>query len=1077
VDTIKYTGFDNTTSHYYIPNTPGKYMVVFNLEDKAKYRRKDIIINCRYGFKQVTADLLKNIDVYFDTTLLKRYYFGYKNTEETFFKTLLTCFGEMNVNTNQGLDTTWDTRHWCVSDICGYNSKETGIIELQNFRYYSNSGFEDEVTLNTFNDEVKGKTYTGNNNKVTSLGGSATSGFSGGAAFTVGIGYNIALKNLSIGGNFNWNTDKSYGLLTLIDIDGNGLPDKVFKNSNGYLKYRRQLYDTASKNYYFDSIRDITGINNFLETSGRSSSLGGELSLGINAGLEKNKGTSIISTYFSDVNSDGLPDIISSGQVYFNRTNGVFSVSQNDTVYFADSCQYIIHSGSVNDSVFIHSLNEKPDFSNWGITISHDAVRVWRVPYTGTVVIKAPIQLIEDTSQARLSSTTANGVWYFIQHNDINKVFDSIASDDYTLKNTQQLQFDVKKDDMIYFRLNSHVDRSFDKVNWDPQIKYLNQDTTVIDSDNKKIYKYKASEDFLLSTPQIYTMPFDGIVHFTGNYTMPAMSDDITLKLIKNSDNFLVRNYPSSVSVNVNLDTAFSVSANDTVTLLVTAPSNVQWSAINFYPILYYDTIYSPSIPSTDILGNNTVEYHPVVQYSVFPNPLFPSVRHSIESDITVYPSLLFSSSVSGTITLTIKTNNHLISKCDLTIENGIITQPIPIPQIPVPNNQSVYFDYFTDNLSLASAITNCRVTDSVSVTYYQAGLHTVYLSSLNRFGNLYRGWGQFAYNHEGIAPDNAMIQDSLVLNNAYTDTNQIAIDTSNLDTTYSCVSDLFNTYADRDPMESVFIYMQPSAKDTCWKGFGELTTVKPSVVSHTIDTFDVELSENPIPFINAQTPVKAIKKINKSKTRSWFVHGGPLGYSHTSGYNYSISDYIDMNGDGYPDIVGRKKVQYSTPQGGLSNYIKEIPNFSEIFSSSFESQGSTFGTSYMLNKPLPGNNPKTAKNKAEGSGNISGNIGSGNDETKFTLTDINGDGLPDKIFKYGSVSLNLGYKFAESENWNFYAFQEGESNNYGAGVGIGTQFSFLNSSINGGLGASFSDNNSKFDELQIIQSTASNAY
>ena len=1067
VDTIKYTG---------ISNTAGKYIIVFNLEDKVnKYKRKDVSISARYGFKQVTADLLKNIDVYYDTTLLKRYYFGYSNSGGVTYKTLLSCFGEMNLRTKGGgIDTTWNFNKWKVSDICG--KIDDRKIELQSFTYYSESGFGTAVAISPTSNNVTGFNYTTLNNGVTALGGSASSGRSGGAALTLGVGWNLGYKSLSIGGNINWSTDDSYGLLTIIDIDGDGLPDKVFKNYiTNDLKYRKQIYNSVTNTYQFnDTLKPITGVTDFLKTKSHSRSLGGELSLGVgtvgvNAGLESCKSSSVTSIYFADVNSDGLPDIIKDGVVYFNKKNGSFSAPINDTVYFgSDLCQYIVHSGSVNSTVFTQTTGD-PYFSSWDVNVYHDAVRMWYALYSGTIKIEAPIQLVQDVSSARLSSTNANGVKYFIQYKGTNIKFDSIAANDYTIKNPVITQFAVTKGDRIYFRLNSKNDRSFDNVNWNPKIKYVTQDTVRIDADNKRIYKYKASEDFLLSAPQIYTMPFNGRVRFKGYYTMPAMSDNVILKLVKNgTTTVLTRSYTNAIAVNAqSIDTTFSVSSGDNLTVNVITSSNVQWSAISFYPVLYFDTIYStPTIPSKDILGNRTVEFHPVIQYTTFPNPLLPSYPYALSGSITVSPSLQFSSSVSGAITLTVKRNNGLISKYSLTIVNGVMSQPIPV--ITVPGSQTVYFDYFTDNFILASAITTCGVsTLGRPPVFYQAGLHTVYLSSLtlNRFGNLYRGWGQFVYNNKNILPNNAMIEDSLVLSPAYSDTNHITV-TLPFDTTSQYVNTLFTTYSSHNPLNNKFIYMQPDAKDTCWKGFGNLTIVKSAIVSNTTADYDTVLSNNPIPYISGQATAKAVNKISMSNTDSWFASLGvtfgswtpSAGYSHSTGQNYLVSDFMDMNGDGYPDIVGSNYIQYTKPQGGLFTNPNNNINLDKIFKSSFSSHGATFGTTYMKEKQVPSFNPKTGKNKTEGSGSISASIGTTGDNSEFTLADINGDGLPDKIFNDGRVNLNLGYSFAPTEYWIFNVIQTGISNNIGTSAGGNSHsFSFLNSSINGGLGASFS--------------------
>ena len=52
----------------------------------------------------------------------------------------------------------------------------------------------------------------------------------------------------------------------------------------------------------------------------------------------------------------------------------------------------------------------------------------------------------------------------------------------------------------------------------------------------------------------------------------------------------------------------------------------------------------------------------------------------------------------------------------------------------------------------------------------------------------------------------------------------------------------------------------------------------------------------------------------------------------------------------------------------------------------------------------------------AQTSVGISGNFSKGEDEVKHSWMDVNGDGLPDKVYPGGQVALNLGYKFAPLE-------------------------------------------------------------
>ncbi|MEJ2117630.1 MAG: toxin TcdB middle/N-terminal domain-containing protein, partial [Alphaproteobacteria bacterium] len=76
----------------------------------------------------------------------------------------------------------------------------------------------------------------------------------------------------------------------------------------------------------------------------------------------------------------------------------------------------------------------------------------------------------------------------------------------------------------------------------------------------------------------------------------------------------------------------------------------------------------------------------------------------------------------------------------------------------------------------------------------------------------------------------------------------------------------------------------------------------------------------------------------------------------------------------------------------------------------------------------------------------VSGNISEGVNDVKYDLLDINGDGLPDRVYASGdynadgslSVAINLGYGFAPQENWGLGKINEGENKDKSVGGSIG---------------------------------------
>ena len=178
------------------------------------------------------------------------------------------------------------------------------------------------------------------------------------------------------------------------------------------------------------------------------------------------------------------------------------------------------------------------------------------------------------------------------------------------------------------------------------------------------------------------------------------------------------------------------------------------------------------------------------------------------------------------------------------------------------------------------------------------------------------------------------------------------------------------------------------------------------------------------------------------------------MGNSVSGGSNYVVSDYLDLNGDRYPDLLCKKSVQYTMPWGGIGAKQLLNPEQDELCNSDTRSGGSTFSGSYPVPRRQAGGNPQKAKITIEGLG---GSAMDGEDETSVMYLDINGDGLPDRVYSIGQVALNTGYGFDIKEDWNSGIPRTG--NSASNSINLGPNFSLEQVSIGGGLGRSRSEN------------------
>jgi len=411
------------------------------------------------------------------------------------------------------------------------------------FEYYDepNNFYSAETTIPVSLDEDMGFFEKRKIENEPALGKSNTfsGGFGGG--LSVGGGPETWWKSLSGGGSYSLNWSRTNIRATLIDIDGDGYPDRVFKQGGSFY-YHKLIYNNGV--YSYGSKTLLGTLNSLGKSKSNSQTWGLEGHILVaNASLSNTKTEGYTNNYFSDVNADGYPDLIDNENVYINTLNssGVpeFLLETGDTLFLNGStCNYILRNTPVNPEVFDFSPGDNPVYGR-------DAVRMWVAPFDGTIQLYNTIQLIEDTSYSRRQSHFVDGIKYTIQHNGVEIKDDSINPKNYQPK-YYSTQRTVNKGDRIYFRLQSYMNRNYDFVKWSPKIKYIldgnseNVDSTIIDPNNYNSSIYQSNTDLLVFDKTKVKLPLAGIVNVLGDISTDRLSDDIRVLLIKNTNIIII---------------------------------------------------------------------------------------------------------------------------------------------------------------------------------------------------------------------------------------------------------------------------------------------------------------------------------------------------------------------------------------------------------------------------------------------------------------------------------------------------------------------------------------------------------
>ena len=311
-------------------------------------------------------------------------------------------------------------------------------------------------------------------------------------------------------------------------------------------------------------------------------------------------------------------------------------------------------------------------------------------------------------------------------------------------------------------------------------------------------------------------------------------------------------------------------------------------------------------------------------------------------------------------------------------------------------------------------------------------------------FGPLYKGWGQFAINN--TTGSDVVILDSLYCNSkqkasdmnvqgqSIFEANLQSFDTLQLSNP-SYLESSFQSMGLFNPTDtnSLWIEMKADAKEYRWEAYGRVARNGRRLLSNTRDgqaastyfstsstSVNWESYDNAVPVAtNANQRITAIRK--KSNSKQWDAAWGVglgfvgVGSSYSEGTYKVCTDYMDMNGDRFPDIIQESSIQYTQPWGGLGK-IHETDSSKYCEMHQISTGHSFSGTSPKIFS-IPGNNPKNNRFASSVSGTVSLSAAQTvtESETIYALTDLNGDGLPDKISCAEDsviIYLNTGYEF-----------------------------------------------------------------
>jgi YD repeat-containing protein len=516
------------------------------------------------------------------------------------------------------------------------------------------------------------------------------------------------------------------------------------------------------------------------------------------------------------------------------------------------------------------------------------------------------------------------------------------------------------------------------------------------------------------------------------------------------------------------------VVTGDELYFRVLSQTNIDWTALDWNPVVAYTTSNDPKVPRVlDDNGKAMVRISPTVDFQAYTKNIRPSNSwtaprsdtFSIVSNPKLNPSFL-----NGQIVFSVKKEKQLLAKQVIPVTSGVVGAHPALTAI-FNSGDKVFFEYHSTDTNLVKVVDSTTVivkSEPGNPDTLLAGLHTFDNSFI--FGPQYRHWGQFAYNGNRARANQPIIENDLKLSDALMTDNPPSIDlspmvdTSDPSGSGSRMQQSYDGQGGYQPKNDNFIYLVPDNNRKAWIGYDDLVFVTRDTISSSRMGRDDITPTNPIGNANPGSASGAvgIKKVAQTDNFSLGVGSlsGSIGAGLSTGTTKFAYDFNDMNGDGYPDVVSNSKIQYTHPYGGLEPSAKPISFGDPSFSSHISFGGSLGGKLILSGSSNSSEQPKGAKagkaqDQSEVSAGISGQFNANFDTETLAFMDVNGDGLPDRVHGNGTVELNIGYSFLKPEKWGYAGLSDGFAISAGGGVSINIE----NYSIAAGIALSRTEN------------------
>ncbi len=1071
--------------------------------------RKDTKINNRFGVESRSVQLIDKIIVksepksaYVSVGGPSSYPTGYAYNEYKFVYKV-GQFGRSLLNkiVNTNYNNTTGDSSGPVSD-----PNSTPSVQEYVFDYHDDIGsgpwFEDSgEEINTYKDyETE---YDSFNVHISALGGTEgkSTNFGGGASGGVVTpifpeSWLPFSRAATIGGNLGGSSSNSETKVLMADIDGDGLPDKIFKGGNKFF-YRKNLGGKFSPDVF--TIKKLPNLS-YSKTTGSEESF----SVNILAGSyseSTSESTSTIYTYTADVNGDGLLDVVDNERVYF----GYIDPQTKEPAFNLDSS--LTPAIVLKEDDVAPILNPMPQI---GLTNGPmDLVMVWRAPKNGTVSVTGTI--------TKQHIALQSGVKFSIEklHESDMGEADFILGPHLMLTGSESHNntITVVKGDLLFFRVHTNqIPVEELGVTWNPKVTYSGPNLDPVMTSSRHTSTYK--ESFIVGSNYEHIFKKKG--KFKLEWTPFSLNDvdRVTVRVSyfkKDTDeggnipvsgsNMVIYQKTSNIntsssfpSPDVMLDMS-SITSTPTsfhyMKVEVLSDSEINWKDIDnkfkpklvsqnddnedIYLIPYYTNYSKVHIANPPLIFTSTGADLEVVINNTF---TLPGCTETVCKDRYIY---LTAKRDNGEIVTLVNSNTgapagyfkirYKIDQDGNIVQRQRLKASYTYEDIGATDGffttssvgKKYFFEYYSPEYALAKKLddfqnngTNnlIRIQGATPLSSHVTGADSngkikasIYSSeNTSAWGAMYRNWGQFAYKGADVGGSYQPIvgEHIHVYNPAQSTSSGETVDDmmNDEDMTLDDVEANFEEIESMGGNVSVYFgILMPEKERNRWESHEHLyvsdSKISPYIRFLTDDIPDLMPPTVPVNNFGAYGINKYSYFKNKSTNKSVGFLFLNFGHTKTDGSSELLNEFMDINGDGFPDIIGQQ-IQLTAKRGGLSSRIINVDFNTKT---TMNGSGTLVGGASSGIKGSPPLNDNSKLNITVGNqGSASGSFTDFNttNTTERFYVDINGDGLVDIAQDDGKVYLNYGGTFALSSTWSSLPVQETKTKTKSGGGGAG---------------------------------------